>query len=105
MDQMRCPKCGGHNVTRVESGCSFLEFMLVAGFLVGAVLTALFVFKVLSAQWGDALVIGLTCALGTGLVIIPTLWRSRRKTPERYSCMACRCDWERHPEDEVAVSG
>ena len=105
MDQLRCPKCGDHNVTRIESGCSFLEFMLVAGFFAAAILFALFVLKVLSAQWGDALTIGLICVLGTGLVIIPTLWRSRRKAVERYSCMVCRCNWERLPEDDLDITG
>ena len=104
MDQMRCPKCGGHNITRIESECSAIEYVLIGGLLVATVLGALFVLKVLSSQWGDALVIGLVCVVGTGLVIIPTLWQSRRNTAQRYSCMACRCNWERPPEDDLDVN-
>ena len=85
-------------MTRMESGCTFLEVFLVGGFLVAAVLIVLFARMVLASRWSDAVVIGMICALGTGLIIVPVLWGSRRKTPERFTCMACHSTWERHPE-------
>lgn len=85
-------------MTRVESGCTFLEVLLVAGFLVAAVLTVLFARMVLASRWSEAVVIGMICALGTGLIIVPVLWGSRRKTAERFTCMACRSTWESNPE-------
>ena len=85
-------------MTRIESGCSFLEILLVAGFLVAAVLAVLFADMILSSRWSDAVVVGMVCALGTSLVIVPVLWGSRRKTAESFTCMACRATWEQNQE-------